>query len=69
MKYANILFDGNRRSSVNIGDDMQLVAVENLYKEMGIDYADVIRIGLSQLSSYDGEYVVLPVSCTGIGTD
>lgn len=41
---------------------MQLVAVENLYMEMGIDYADVVCIGLSKLSSYDGEYVVLPVS-------
>lgn len=62
MKYANIIFDGNRSSAVNIGDDLQLVAVENLYTEMGVNYADVVRIGLSQLSSYDGEYVILPVS-------
>ena len=62
MKYANIFIDGNRSSSVNIGDDLQLIAVESLYKKMGIDYADVVRIGLSQLSSYDGEYVILPVS-------
>lgn len=62
MKYANIKFDGNRKSSVNIGDDMQLIAIENLYHEMGIDYKDVIRIGLSELATYNGEYVVLPIS-------
>ncbi|MBE5916753.1 MAG: polysaccharide pyruvyl transferase family protein [Pseudobutyrivibrio ruminis] len=63
MKFANIYFDGNRKGSVNIGDDLQLVAIENLYKEMGINYDDeVVRIGLSELSTYDGEYVVLPIS-------
>lgn len=62
MKYANVIFDGKRKSSVNIGDDLQLVAIENLYMAMGIDYKDVIRIGFSELSSYDGEYVILPIS-------
>lgn len=62
MKYANIIFDGNRKGSVNIGDDLQLVAIENLYKRMGIPDEDIIRIGLSELSTYDGEYCILPVS-------
>jgi len=62
MKYANIIFDGDRRGSINIGDDLQNVAIENVYRYMGIDYSDVIRIGLSELATYDGEYVVLPVS-------
>lgn len=62
MKFANIFFDGNRKSSINIGDDLQLIAIENLYKKMGINYNEVIRIGLSQLATYDGEYVILPVS-------
>ena len=62
MKYANVVFDGNRTGSVNIGDDLQLVAIENLYREMGIDYKDVVKIGLSQLATYDGEYVILPIS-------
>lgn len=62
MRFANIFFDGDRKSAINIGDDLQLIAIENLYKEMGVDYNEVIRIGLSQLSSYDGEYVILPIS-------
>ena len=62
MKFANVLFDGNRTGSVNIGDDLQLVAIEHLYNCMGVDYKDVVRIKLSELSSYDGEYVILPIS-------
>ena len=62
MRFANIRFDGNRTGSVNIGDDLQLIAIEELYKYGGIDYADVVRIGLSELTSYDGEYLILPIS-------
>jgi len=62
MKYANVKFDGNRTGAVNIGDDIQLVAIEYLYQYMNIDNKDIIRINLSELSSYDGEYVVLPIS-------
>lgn len=62
MKYANIIFDGNRKTSYNIGDDLQLVAIENLYKYMGIAEGDIVRIPFSQLVTYDGEYVVLPIA-------
>ena len=62
MKFANILFDGNRKGSINLGDDLQLVAVELLYKKMGLGKEDIIRIKLSELSTYDGEYCILPVS-------
>lgn len=60
MKYGNIIYE--RKERLTIGDDMQLIAIENLYKEMGVDYNDVIRIPYNSLSSYDGEYVVLPIS-------
>ncbi len=62
MVFANVIFDGDRSGSVNIGDDLQLIGVENVYKSMGIPCNDVVRIGLSQLSSYDGEYAILPIS-------
>ena len=62
MLYANIKFDGNRNGSVNIGDDLQILAIEYLYQYMGIDYKDVVRIRLSELSTYTGEYAILPVS-------
>jgi len=62
MKYANIIFDGKRKGSVNIGDDLQLVAIESLYERMGIPREEIVRIKLSELASYDGEYCILPVS-------
>lgn len=60
MRYANIIFD--RKERLTIGDDMQLLAIENLYKYMGIDYSEVIRIPFHQLATYNGDYVVLPIS-------
>lgn len=60
MKYANILFDRNER--LTIGDDIQLLAIENLYRYMGINYDEVIRIPFHDLNDYDGEYVILPIS-------
>ena len=62
MKYANIVFDGNRQTSINLGDDLQIVAIDYIYKKMGIEEKDIVRIGLSELTSYNGEYVILPVS-------
>lgn len=61
MKFANIKYT-KRNKRLTVGDDMQLLAIENLYREMGIDYKDVIRIELNELASYDGEYVILPIS-------
>jgi len=60
MRYANIIFD--RKERLTIGDDIQLLAIENLYNYMGIDYSEVIRIPFHQLATYNGEYVVLPIS-------
>ena len=65
MKYGNIIFDGNRKTSVNIGDDMQLLAVEYLYDLMNIPQQDRIRVPLSKLSTYvhpNNEYIILPIS-------
>lgn len=60
MKFANIIFD--RKERLTIGDDIQLVAIEMLYKYMGISYDEVIRISFHSLANYDGEYVILPIS-------
>lgn len=62
MKYGNIIFDGNRKTSFNIGDDIQLVAIENLYDYMGIEKKDRVRLNFSELPNYDGEYVILPIA-------
>ena len=62
MRFANIIFDGNREGSYNLGDDLQLMAINHLYKEMGIHKNSILRIGMSELSYYSGEYAILPVS-------
>lgn len=66
MKFANIIYN-KRNDRLTIGDDMQLLGIENLYKYMGIDYNEVIRIEFSELSTYDGEYVILPISFPFLG--
>lgn len=60
MKFANIIM--KREGRCTIGDDIQLLAIENLYKYMGIDYKEVVRIPFNELATYDGEYAVLPIS-------
>jgi len=60
MKYANYYF--NARSVNNLGDNMQIIAIDNLYKKMGIDLDDVVYINTHDLATYDGEYVILPVT-------
>ena len=61
MKYANLILDENKKME-NIGDWVQIFAIENLYRYMNIDYSEVVRIKISELNSYDGEYVVLPIN-------
>ena len=61
MRYGNLIYD-KRNNRVNLGDDMQILSIENLYRTMGVDYSDVLRIKYSELTTYEGDYVVLPVS-------
>lgn len=60
MKFGNIVFA--RTGRLTIGDEIQLLAIENLYKTMGIDYSTVMRLEFSQLHNYNGEEVILPIS-------
>ena len=60
MKFANIAF--NARGINNVGDNMQLIAIDNIYKEMGIPLSEVVYIDFHKLKDYDGEYVILPIS-------
>jgi hypothetical protein len=60
VKFGNIVFA--RTGRLTIGDEIQLLAIENLYKTMGIDYSTVIRLEFSQLHNYNGEEVILPIS-------
>ena len=72
MKYANISINRGSISTynkseaaervVNIGDHIQLEAIDNLYRFMGIEKKDIVYIEYYDLMDYDGEYVVLPIN-------
>lgn len=64
MKFANMIMDYERESTRqrNYGDDIQLLAIENLYHYMNIPYEEVIRIKTTDIFSYDGEPVILPIN-------
>lgn len=51
----------------NLGDAVQTIAVLNLYKKIGIDESEIVKIGMKDLHSYDGEYVLLPMIGVAMG--
>lgn len=50
------------RSYINLGDWMQTEAVLYIYERMGIKREDVVRIELTEIHRYDGEYLLLPIN-------
>ncbi len=60
MKFANYKFC--TKGVNNLGDNMQIIAIDEIYRMMGIASEDIVYIDTQELDSYDGEYVVLPVS-------
>ena len=60
MRYANYSYHGKNIN--NLGDQIQILTIDYIYKKMGIDKSDVIYIDKDALGSYDGEQVILPVS-------
>ena len=61
MKFANLVL-GRNKDIENLGHWMQIVAIENLYRYMNINYSDVVRISISDLNTYNGEYLILPIN-------
>jgi len=59
MKYAIVKYI--RKGVVNIGDDIQLLAIKNIFKHMGIASEDLLEIDFYNLTTYDGEDVILPI--------
>lgn len=57
MKYG--ILEYKNPNVINIGDAMQILAIENLYRQIGI--RDVVRINYFDLQTYDGEEIILPV--------
>ena len=62
MKYANISMEKKLQNEGNLGDYIQFIAIENLYKKMGLKENDIIRIEYWDLMDYNGEEVILPIN-------
>lgn len=64
MKYARIIqqYKYDLRTwncNGNLGDCIQNLAVENLYKEMGIN--ELVKVNRDDIANYKGEKVILPM--------
>ncbi len=60
MKYANLVYKW-RNDEINMGDDIQILAIDYLYTLMGIPPEKIIKISFYELCEYDGEEVILPI--------
>lgn len=60
IKFGNLLADDPIFK--NVGEDIQILAIENIYIKMGIDLSEIVRIPVSKLRTYDGDFVVLPIN-------
>lgn len=63
MKYANIERLGYRdgKNRIGVGDYVQLLAIDNLYREMGVA-EEVVYLDLWDINTYRGEKLVLPIN-------
>lgn len=59
MKYGILVFENN---FVNIGDTFQTIAMLEIYKKMGVEYNELVKVTLDDLKTYDGEKIILPIS-------
>lgn len=60
MKYANYHY--TYKKTLNIGDYIQILAIDYVYSKMGICKKDIVYIDVEDLNSYNGETVILPVA-------
>lgn len=62
MKYANIRYLGypEGENLIGVGDYIQLLAIDYLYKVMGKQ--NIEMIDLDQIETYHGEYLILPIN-------
>lgn len=66
MKLANLKWQSaevgtKKYKSVNLGDNLQFMAIDYLYENMNIKKEDIVYLTVEELTSYDGEEVILPI--------
>ncbi len=67
MKFLN-MSSLNRKDQVgeklivNLGDYIQFVAIENLYKYMGLKPEEIVHLSSGELENYKGEKLIFPIN-------
>lgn len=59
-RYANYKYNGKYLN--NLGDHIQILAIDNLYANMGINKDKLVYINMEDLATYNGARVKLPVA-------
>lgn len=59
-RYANYKYNGKYLN--NLGDHIQILAIDDLYASMGINKDDLVYIDMEDLATYNGSRVKLPVA-------
>lgn len=67
MRYANIIWQNTELndsafSAVNLGDNVQFLALEYIYEKLGIKFDEIIHLSLGEIRSYTGEEIILPLN-------
>ncbi|MBE5935333.1 MAG: hypothetical protein E7262_06025 [Lachnospiraceae bacterium] len=68
MKFARIDIESvgfvkrEDKSLVNFGDPLQNIMIKDLYKKMGINDSEIYVLNNYELTTYDGEYLILPIN-------
>lgn len=62
MIYGNLKIEQKGGRNNNIGEEFEIQAIWNLYQYMGIPKTEIREISLSEIESYRGEKIVLPIN-------
>lgn len=68
MKFARIdietigFVNKEDKTHINYGDHLQNIIIRDLYNKMGIDEKDIYVLDYNQISTYNGEYLILPIN-------
>ena len=68
MKYARIdvetigFVNKKDKTHINFGDHLQNIVIKDLYKEMNISEEKIYNLDFNDISTYDGEYIILPIN-------
>ena len=68
MKFGRFIYrytgeyHAGKEAIYNIGDNIQTIAIDNLYKICGINEEDIVDLNIAELTVYDGAYCIVPMA-------